>query len=142
MPSRKTKSHPRRLKAELNKRRAVEMRIAGATYQEIGDALSVSKVTAHNYIWKTIEESADFGAMPAAQLREMEELRLDDAMRRLVESEAYQSGEPSSINSFVRLSESRRKLKGIDIPVRQEVEQSGEQRVVVEYVSKPVQDVD
>lgn len=61
--------------AALNRPKAIEMKLAGATYQQIADALGVGRTTAHSYVMHVLAESQ------AEALEGMSNLRHNEIMR-------------------------------------------------------------
>lgn len=110
----------------VNASRALDLRIQGLSYRRIGKVLGVSQTAAHRYvteeIGKVVEECSD----KADTLRQMEIERLDDALLRVVNSEAYKQGDAKAVAAAVRVCESRRKLLGLDAPTRQDVTSGGD----------------
>ena len=112
--------------AAENRVKALDMRKQGKTYQQIAEALGVSVSTAHKYIKSSLQELADLRIDGADELRQMELERLDEALSNVTASQDYKDGDPQSIQVYIRLSESRRKLLGLDAPAKQDITSDGE----------------
>ena len=132
--------------------RALDLRVAGLSLAQIGRELGVDESTACRYVKDALAALAKRNDDNAETLRALELERLDKlqraAERVLAKNHVYvNSGKVvfdgttkliddgpvlAAIDRLVRIAESRRKLMGIDAPAK--VEQSGEVRVVVEYV--------
>ena len=107
------------MEIQERRKKALTLRLGGATYAEIGDALGVSNWTA----WQDIHKSlADIPKAEADQLREEEVARLD-RMQRAVWGDALK-GDLKAMQMVVKIIDRRAKLLGLDAP--QQVELSGE----------------
>lgn len=102
--------------------KALDLRIAGMSFRLIGERLGVSGKTAHLDVRAALSELAEQQHASAEQYRALELERLDRAVLALAGK--LQKGDPQVINSWVRVSESRRKLLGLDAPAQ--VELSGQ----------------
>jgi len=104
----------------------MDLHIAGFTYRQVAEQLGVSVSTAHSYVMDSLKKLAALREEKAEELRELEVQRLDDALRRIRTSEAYKDGEAAIMGQYIRLSESRRKLLGLDAPTKTDVTSGGE----------------
>jgi hypothetical protein len=77
-------------------------------------AFSITYRTVGNYLREALDELAQQNQESATELREMELSRLDWLMESIAQS--VDAGDPTAINTALRISESRRKLLGIDAP--------------------------
>jgi hypothetical protein len=96
--------------------RAFELRKQGYSYREIGAALGVSHKTAHEDVQRVLAELAETRLESAAAYVALECERLDMAALALFQH--LETGDPQIINSWIKLSESRRKLLGLDAPTK------------------------
>jgi hypothetical protein len=88
---------------------ALRLRRAGASFRAVGDALGVS----HTQAQRLVEHGLARIATPdAIELRAAELALLDELQQAL--RPRWANGDPAAISAAVRLSESRRKLLGID----------------------------
>lgn len=115
---------------------ALELRAAGATYRQIAQRLGVSVSTAHECVTRGPDRTR---REPAEQLRELELERLDRLQVEATEVLAAQhvviqagkvvvdkQGQPyrdhgptlAAIRTLLQVQESRRKLLGLDAPVK------------------------
>ena len=99
--------------------KSLELRKNGATYRQIGVALGVSYETAHRDVMRELAALAAQAHGHAEDLRALETERLDMVLLSLAKS--VRDGNLGAIDRWVRVSESRRKLLGLDLPVKQEV---------------------
>jgi len=108
-----------RLTAVERQRRALELRISGATYVEIADALGYGgPSSAHKAVKtalrKTLQEPAD-------DLREIEVARMDVMLQSLWPK--VLAGSARSVEVAIKVLERRAKLLGLDAPLKFSVEQ-------------------
>lgn len=125
MPRHKQNPGAKERKA-ANAVKALELRIRGLPYRKIGDALGVTCGTAYKYVRGELDKIAAECREQAGELQTIELERLDDAITRITSGEAYRSGDPQTINTLIRLSESRRKLLGLDAPAKTDLTSGGE----------------
>lgn len=91
---------------------AFELRKQGYSYRDIGAALGVSHKTAWEDVQRVLAELAETRLTSAAAYVDMELEHLDMAQQAL--HQHLETGDPQIINSWVKVSESRRKLLGLD----------------------------
>jgi hypothetical protein len=92
--------------------RAFELRKAGASYRQIGRKLGVSGKTAYEDVQRVLAELAEMRLASAADYVALELERLDAAQLALYQH--LETGDPQIVNAWVKVSESRRKLLGLD----------------------------
>jgi hypothetical protein len=109
----------RSVKAHQQMIQALELRAAGASYLQIGKALSVSKSRAWRIVGKALDQLVEHCRETSERVRRMELIRLD---RYRLALDARRS-DPRVVDSLIRISERTAKLHGLDAPVR--VEASG-----------------
>jgi hypothetical protein len=107
----------------LEEREALQLRAAGATFEEIGDRQGVTKSAAKKRVDRALDRTL---REPAEQLRELEAVRLDRYML-LAEQAAHSAlshGKSPlfALDRLISLSERRSKLLGLDAPSRQVVQ--------------------
>lgn len=97
--------------------RAYELRLRGSTYRDIGERLGVSHVTARK--WVTEHLAAE--TLPLVdEVRKQEVDRLTRYLDKL--DERVDEGDDKAIGLAIKISESLRKLLGVDVPVVTTVE--------------------
>ena len=106
--------------------KSLELRILGMPYRKIAEALGVSCYTAFNDVKDELAKIAESCREQATELQTIELERLDDAIQRITSGDAYATGDPQTINTLIRLSESRRKLLGLDAPEKKDVTSGGQ----------------
>jgi hypothetical protein len=95
---------------------AFELRKQGFSYREIGATLGVSGKTAHGDVQQVLTELQALALSSAAEYVQIECERLDAAVQAL--APLLDSGDPQIVNAWIKLSESRRKLLGLDAPTK------------------------
>lgn len=105
---------PANVEREDNKRLALQLRIGGATYEQIGVQLKLSTSTAHVLVVEALDELASKTVENAEQLRALELSRLDDMLAAL--NTRKDGNSPRAIDTKIRIMERRAKLMGIDAP--------------------------
>lgn len=96
---------------------AIELRIAGATFQQIADTLGYGSPSAASKaissgLTRMLQE-------PAEKLREIERERLDRAQAAIWKR--VLGGDEKAIDAFIRISKRRGDLLGLDAPKKTEV---------------------
>lgn len=109
-------------------------RRAGASYAAIARQFGVSTQTVHSKIKSAL---ADMPKEEATELRAMEAQKLDYAETRL--QDQIRVGNIQAINTLIRLSESRRRLLGLDMPEQHEVKVSREEQSLAEQMARELQ---
>lgn len=117
LPQSKTSSY--RIKAAERQIKALELRKAGATLRQIGEALDCSEQRAHQIICGRLKKINDVRAGLTEDVRQLEIERLD-AMFLGLWSRARE-GDEKAVRAAVLIMERRAKLLGIDAPTRTEV---------------------
>lgn len=108
--------------------RAVELRIGGSTYKEIGEALGVSHNQAHKDVMAALKERSEQLIGKAAELTALEDAKLDELDADLARIQRRGNGndeEPLTpmqvagvIDQRRKVSESKRRLHGLDAPAK------------------------
>ena len=93
--------------------KALELRMRGEPYRAIGETLGVSEAQAHRDVHTALAALAKREQVLAEAHRAMEDARLDVALVGLWPKVA--KGDVDAINAWVRVSESRRRLYGLDL---------------------------
>lgn len=106
--------------ARLDRRRqALELRLRGRNYNQIADELGISVGAAYKDVTLELAELRTTTTEKAEAVRDMELKRLDMAIGGL--EARLEEGDPQVVAAWVKVSESRRKLLGLDAPVKIEV---------------------
>jgi uncharacterized protein YegP (UPF0339 family) len=105
---------PRRISAAQRQAQALQLRVSGATLEAIAKALGYSH---HSGAQKAVQSALKKMLQePAEELRKLESLRLDTAT--LAISQQVRAGNFGAVDRWVRLSERRSKLLGLDKPIK------------------------
>jgi len=115
---------PRRASAAEKRRQAVLMRISGATYEDIGNALGISRQAAYIHVKTALEQTRLQTSEDTEALREIEKERLERMVLALTPK--AQKGDTAAVDTVRKLSESLRKLLGLNMPERVDVTSGGE----------------
>jgi hypothetical protein len=110
---------PRKVKSHQQMIMALELRASGASFRQIGEALSVSKPRAFRIVRKALDELIQHCQDTAERVRTLELYRLD----RIRLSLDPKKGDPRVADTLIRISERVAKLHGLDAPQR--IEASG-----------------
>jgi hypothetical protein len=121
---RKVKSHQQMIMA-------LELRASGASFRQIGEALSVSKPRAFRIVRKALDELVEHCTETAERVRQLELHRLD-RYRLALDS---RKSDPRTVDTLIRISERVAKLHGLDAPQR--IEASGPNGGPIETEEKP-----
>jgi len=121
MPSRRSvtapTSRPARIHAAERQARALELRKAGATFQQIADQLGyANRAAARNAVMRALQSII---GEPAQELRQLELERLDAMMLGLWPR--ARKGDEAAVDRVLKIMERRAKLLGLDTPARTDV---------------------
>lgn len=111
-----SKASAKRVRGADNRKRALELRKSGATYRQIGESIGISMQRAHQLVVDELECLAQLRLRNADELRLLELERLD--MASIPTLAKLKKGCMRAANVWIKLSESRRKLLGVDAPVK------------------------
>lgn len=101
-------------------RKALELRKAGMTYQQIADTIGYSSPSsAHSVVKRALERISD---EPADDLRKIMDERLNTLL--MVTWPHAQGGDPTAVNQALRIMDRQAQLRGLDAPQR--IEHLGE----------------
>lgn len=110
-----SKNSSRRVKAAERARKALDLKIAGATYQRIGDTLGMSRSGAAKAVERAMRDLREEVREAAAELREIESARLDRMLLGIWQK--ARSGDLAAIDRVLRIMERRARLYGLDGPI-------------------------
>jgi len=113
---RKAKARARRIQAQENRARAVELRKLGMSYADIGKQLDISAQAAHKTVGKAMTEVKTLQDADAIITKTMELEKLDKVEMRLW-NESKVAAVPA-FNTMLKVFERRAKLMGLDAPVK------------------------
>lgn len=104
----------RKVKSKQQLMLALELRASGASYMQIGRALSVSKPRAFRIVRKALDELLEHCRETAERVRQLELHRLDRYRLALDPRRT----DPRTVDTLIRISERVAKLHGLDAPQR------------------------
>lgn len=121
MPRSRTKVDEERVELAKLEAEALDLKIKGKTYEEIGEAQECSKSTAYERVHRALR---DITLAPATELKTLEARRLEALIAALwpVAMEEKGDRQIAAVRELRKLSESLRKLHGLDAPVRRALE--------------------
>lgn len=99
---------------------AIELRRAGATYEQIGQQLDISKSRAHQLVIEGLEVVRDQIKAEGTVIMALELERLDNLLLGLWK----QRQNPRVVDTILRVLERKHKLQGLDQPIKQSHELS------------------
>ena len=111
--------------------KALDLRKAGLSYRAIAAhgrehgwaPRAYGEAQAYRDVRHELDRLAEQCADTAESVRELELARLDRLLLAL--DGRVRSGDPQAVNTAIRISESRRRLLGVDAPEKQEIEHKG-----------------
>jgi len=98
------------------RRRVMELRIAGWTYDKIGKAFDVTPMTICNDVHAELARAERERGANVAEYRRIQMERIDRAIAKIWPSVAQ--GEYEAVDRLVKLMEREAKLLGLDAPAR------------------------
>lgn len=98
--------------AWLREREALELRKAGASYDQIGQKLDVSRDTARAIVMKAMQSIKSECEESAEEIRDLELARIDSMLLGLWEK--ARRGDVAAVDRVLRLQDRRAKLMGLD----------------------------
>jgi len=113
---------PAKVNAVEGQLTALQLRQRGWTYQEIGDALGITKQNAYKRVETALRPLQEELKERVTIEREADLTRIGEMLKALWP--ASTAGDPASIDRVTKLLDRRAKLLGLDTPVK--VEHSGE----------------
>lgn len=114
---------PKKSEIAERRKRALDMRIKGYSLQQIADELGVAIGTVHIDLNETFKDLHQKTIESGETLRELELQRLDMALHAIALQVA--SGDLGAIDRWIKLSERRAKLLGLDLQ-RTDITSGGE----------------
>ncbi|KJK55655.1 hypothetical protein UK12_27320 [Saccharothrix sp. ST-888] len=125
--------------AKLRQADAVELRRAGATYAQIGDALGVNRKTAWNYVQAALAERARETAPDRDALIGEQIAILDTVLEGLLPKAA--KGETRAAEVVLKALDRHARLFGLDAPVRIKAELTDERIARVMQLAEEIAEV-
>lgn len=107
------------LGAAERKEQAVALRKKGKSYAQIGDALGISKQAAHGLVVGALKEHREQTAEEVADLRAIENLRLDELLATWFPLAL--AGDKDAAAIVLKIQDRRAKLEGLDAATKTEL---------------------
>ena len=99
--------------------KALELRVTGGSYRQIGAALGVGLKTAYYDVQRELGKLDAVNEASAERVRDLELARLDRITIALWPRAG--TGDPRAVTAMIRVMDRRAKLLGLDAPARVEV---------------------
>jgi hypothetical protein len=109
------------------KQKCLELRKCGGSFRSIAEQQGLSLGLVHKYVSDALSEINELTAQDAEQLRELELQRLDTA--QLAIAKLVRQGHLGAVDRWLRISERRSKLLGLDAPIQQQVKLQTEKQL-------------
>ena len=106
-----TKTGAKKISATERRRRALELRAAGATFEAIANALGYSRAGAYKAVTKALRDTLQ---EPADEVRRLELRRLDAVLGPAYT--AARGGDLQALDRVLKVMERRARLLGLDLP--------------------------
>ncbi len=107
---------PPKVQAAVRRKEAVDLRIEGKTYKEIGQELGVTPTRARQLVAEALAAIEKDTAESAEELRRLELDRLDQLQSGLWQEAA--GGNLKAVGAALKIMERRARLVGLDAPAR------------------------
>lgn len=124
----------RQVAAQARRTKAVSMALAGLSYEQIGREMGINTTAAREMVARTIEDTRNY---QVDQLRNVENARLDRA-QAAIWSEVLK-GDVKAVNTFLRISERRAKMNGLDAPSK--IQMSGSVKLEMHQALAELEDI-
>jgi hypothetical protein len=106
---------PERVTTAQRRVAAMELRVSGAKFKDIGRTLGVSEQMAARYVQKELERLQAVTTQAAEEIRSMELARLDHYLFTL--QPKIDAGDVGAIDRAIRIGERRARLTGCDLQI-------------------------
>lgn len=105
---------PKRVTALMREQSALKLRMSGATFEDIGKSLNITKQAAHAAVLRALKKANEKLTEDAIMLRELEMHRLDRLFMGIYKDAT--AGSFGAIDRAIKIMERRAKMMGLDIP--------------------------
>ena len=128
---------PRKISYAERRIQALELRKAGATYEQIGKQLGVTKQAAYKHVKKALDAMNDTIREQADDVRNIEVERLDKLW--FVMYKQALSGNQGAVDRCLKIMDRRAKLLGLDAPEKTELSTHDDKPLIisVKYTDEP-----
>lgn len=112
-PKTDRKGGPRYTKNVQRQMRAMDMRVKGNTYRQIGDSLNISDEAARQLVLRALDRVEKDLSETSTEVLRIELERLDVLVLKALER--AETGDSKAINSYIQLATHRARLMGLDV---------------------------
>lgn len=112
----RSKTHQSRIEKAEKQKKALNLRRAGLTFQEIGDTIGCTRGYAYKLVSRALQEYRTETEEAVKDLRATECARIDQVLRGIWPKAI--NGNLGAIDRFVKLTDQRAKLLGINAPTK------------------------
>jgi DNA-binding CsgD family transcriptional regulator len=114
VPGKRSAASPDTLAAAERERQAMALRLAGATYAQIGVRIGTTESSACRIVKRVLARTRELADADAESLRALEAERLDAVL--LAVWPQAQKGHLGAVDRVLKIAERRAKLLGLDAP--------------------------
>ena len=133
------KTQPRHMATLVNERKAMQLRVNGCSYSEIGEVMKISAKTAHGLVMGCLLREKEDCAEAIPEARQIELARLDNYLKAL--EPRTSKGDTMAIQTAIKAGERRSRLAGLDLPTDVKLTGTGEGgAITLEVFRKMVED--
>ena len=126
------KGTERKITAAERRKKALEFRKAGMTYEQIAGQLGVTTGAAHKSVMTALKEIREKQNEAAEDVLAIELERLDTMLIGILP--AARKGNQGAIDRVLRIMDRRAKYLGLDAPAKQDITSSGEPIKMIEVI--------
>lgn len=124
---------PAKIASREFEEKAFELRKCGHSYNSIAKQCSVTQAAAYQAVMRVLDRMETDLKEPAKKIRAMELAKLDRAEERI--SDKVEKGDLFAIDRFLKISERRARLTGIDAPTKLQHSGDEDNPVVIQQYS-------
>lgn len=114
-----TSTHPKRLREQLRRTQALEMRLAGHTFEEIGRTLGIDRGNAHRLVAYELKKVKQRTGKMGQELLEQYQEQLEEWLDAIAPK--TKKGDLAAIQTGLKIMERMARLWGLDAPTKSEV---------------------
>jgi hypothetical protein len=130
---------PRNVNTLLNERKALQLRVNGCSYAEIGDVMKCTPKYAHDLVIHCLQREREDCLEAIPEARQIELTRLDNYLKAL--EPRTSKGDTMAIQTAIKAGERRSRLAGLDLPTDVKLTGTGEGgAITLEVFRKMVED--
>ena len=126
-----SKQAPGKVRTAFLERECLRLRMEGLSHRAIAHELGVAKSTAYKRVQHGLQELNRGNAAQAAELRELEALRLDELQDAVWEKAV--DGDPRAVDRVLAIMARRSRLLGLDLSEKKEESKLGPAALRFQY---------